>query len=136
MKQTFISYSRKDKEFVDQMQAILLEAGFKTWIDSQNIRVGTAWNEEIVEQIKKSGALILVISSASAKSPYVQFEYGISQGAGLPVVPIQLETVKTLPHYLSRLQYLDFTRNYQWEKMVEHLETLKLKTVSIKPQIW
>ena len=138
MKQTFISYSRKDKKFVDQMQAILLEAGFKTWIDTQDIGVGTDWNEEIVGQIKKSGAFILVISSASVESPYVQFEYGVSQGVKLPVpvVPVQLEKVESPPHYLSRLHYLDFTEKYQWEKLVEHLETLKLKTSSIKPQIW
>ncbi len=138
MKQIFISYSRKDQDFVVQMQSKVIKAGFKTWIDTQDIRVGTDWNEEIVEQIKKSGALILVISSASIESPYVQFEYGVSQGVKLPVpvVPVQLEKVKSLPHYLNRLHYLDFTENYQWEKLVEHLETLKLKTVNFKSEVW
>jgi hypothetical protein len=47
MPQVFISYSRKDAEFIDRLVADLKSAGLTVWYDLSGLDGGTQWETEI-----------------------------------------------------------------------------------------
>jgi hypothetical protein len=47
MPQVFISYSRKDAEFIDRLVADLKSAGLTVWYDLSGLDGGTHWETEI-----------------------------------------------------------------------------------------
>lgn len=70
----FISYSRRDKEFVERLLHALKRNGLKIWIDWENIPVASDWRQEIYEGIEAANSFIFVISDDSVSSPYCQEE--------------------------------------------------------------
>ena len=52
MAQVFISYSRKDLDFVEQLASDLKEAGLDVWYDVSNLHGGSRWSKEIERAIK------------------------------------------------------------------------------------
>lgn len=70
----FVSYSRKDRKFVEALCARLRVAGLNLWVDWENIPVAADWRQEIQEGIEKAHTFLLVISPDSIASPYCQDE--------------------------------------------------------------
>jgi hypothetical protein len=64
----FISYSRKDMEFVRKLHDALNSHGIKTWVDWEGIPTSPDWMEEIVRGIVASDGFIFVISPDSLAS--------------------------------------------------------------------
>jgi hypothetical protein len=54
MAQVFISYSRKDLSFVEQLAADLKNAGYEVWYDVSGLRGGSRWRFEIENAIRNS----------------------------------------------------------------------------------
>jgi WD40 repeat protein len=70
----FVSYSRKDRKFVEALCARLRVAGLNLWVDWENIPVAADWRQEIQEGIEKAHTFLLIISPDSIASPYCQDE--------------------------------------------------------------
>lgn len=66
--QVFISYSRKDRAFVEALHAGIVENGIKAWVDWEGIPLSADWWAEIVEAIESADTFIFVISSDSLNS--------------------------------------------------------------------
>jgi len=64
----FISYSRKDKVFVQQLNDALDNAGVNAWVDWEGIELASDWMETITNAIQGTDAFIFVISPDSLKS--------------------------------------------------------------------
>ena len=64
----FISYSRRDKDFVRKLHEDLTASGFETWVDWEGIPLGTDWWQEIVEGIQSCDNFLFVISPDSVAS--------------------------------------------------------------------
>jgi WD40 repeat protein/CRP-like cAMP-binding protein len=64
----FISYSRRDMEFVKALHGALSTAGVNTWVDWENIPLTADWWNEIESGIKQADAFTFVISPDSIKS--------------------------------------------------------------------
>ncbi|MFP4323793.1 MAG: toll/interleukin-1 receptor domain-containing protein [Anaerolineales bacterium] len=64
----FISYSRRDKDFVQRLDAALREQGLDPWIDWEDIPPSVDWMQEILEGIEAASSFIFVISPDSIKS--------------------------------------------------------------------
>ena len=62
MTQVFISYSRRDLDFVEQLAADLQAAGLDVWYDLSELKGGDDWAEEIQAAIDSSDKFIIVIS--------------------------------------------------------------------------
>ena len=60
----FISYSRRDKGFV-QILNEALERSYNTWVDWEDIKPTTEWWEEIKAGIEEAHTFIFVISPDS-----------------------------------------------------------------------
>ncbi|HRQ37127.1 MAG TPA: TIR domain-containing protein [Chloroflexota bacterium] len=64
----FISYSRKDKAFVQKLHNNLVNANLQTWVDWEGIPLTADWWQEIKQGIENADAFAFVISPDSLKS--------------------------------------------------------------------
>lgn len=107
----FLSYSRLDKEFADQLTHRLQERGIAMWLDRFDIRGGADWQATIRDAIVGSQALVLILSPNCAGSDNVADEISIAKSHKRPIVPVVFMTCEIpsaieLP--LTRLQRIDF----------------------------
>ena len=106
-KKIFISYSRRDTEYVSKLVEALRKQGFEVWFD-KNIRTGTDWDDTIEEELKKADAVVLILSKTSVASENVKDEISYAIGLDKPVNPIKIEECD-VPMRLARRQFVDFT---------------------------
>jgi WD40 repeat protein len=64
----FISYSRRDREFVERLSAALEAQGKDAWVDWEDIPASAQWRREIEDGIDGADAFLYVISPASVTS--------------------------------------------------------------------
>jgi DNA repair exonuclease SbcCD ATPase subunit len=110
MADVFISYSRKDKEFVQTLHAALSQSHYETWIDWQDIPASAEWWAEIEAGIAASNTFVFVISpdSVSSKVCHQEIDYAIShQKRLLAVVRRDVEGLPIHPA-LSKHNWLFF----------------------------
>ncbi|AFL82146.1 TIR domain-containing protein [Aequorivita sublithincola DSM 14238] len=127
-KKIFISYSRRDTEYVSSLVEALRKQGFEVWFD-KNIRTGTDWDDTIESELKKADAIVLILSQTSVASENVKDEISYAIGLDKPVNPIKIEECD-VPMRLARKQFVDFTamgHEAGFERLVNDLkQTLKL----------
>lgn len=80
-KQVFISYQHKDAEFAENLMHRIKDAGFDSWVDSEDLRAGEEWQVGIDQAIKNAFALIVIMSSDAQASEYVIYEWSFAWGA-------------------------------------------------------
>ncbi len=68
MTDVFISYSRKDKAFVQVLNQALSESKYNAWVDWENIPFTADWWAEIEAGIEAADTFIFVISPDSIAS--------------------------------------------------------------------
>lgn len=84
----FISYSRKDKEFVHRLNDGLVQSGVQTWVDWEGIPLSADWMAEIRTAIEGSDSILFVLSPDSAGSKYCGEELTLAIGNKKKVIPI------------------------------------------------
>ncbi|MEO8613062.1 MAG: HEAT repeat domain-containing protein [Chloroflexota bacterium] len=119
----FVAYKHEEKPFVDMLIRQVEMAGFKVWVDAEQLRAGENWREEINYAIKDSFALVVVVTPDAKISEFVTYEWAFAQGAGVKVIPIMLHETFRLHPQLELLQYLDFTDQARppWDKLIRRL---------------
>ncbi|MEQ9030274.1 MAG: TIR domain-containing protein [Aggregatilineales bacterium] len=68
MSDVFISYSRKDKDFVRRLHDSLTKANRESWVDWEDIPTAADWWREICNGIEAADTFIFVISPDSVES--------------------------------------------------------------------
>ena len=63
----FISYSRDDLAFADQLDAALGLAGFDTSIDRHGISAGEDWKKRLGAFVRETDTVVFVLSPSSAE---------------------------------------------------------------------
>jgi len=66
--QVFISYSRRDKEFVQKLVVALVAEKREVWLDEKDIEVTAEWLKEILANIEAADNFLFVISPESIAS--------------------------------------------------------------------
>ena len=84
----FVSYSRRDGEFVRGLAADLESRGKSVWIDTQGIGDGEVFPDAIRRAIEQSDAFVFVITPESVASPYCETEVEYAQQLQKRVVPV------------------------------------------------
>lgn len=105
----FISYSHKDKKYVEKLEEKLIEKGFTVWIDHR-IDYGSQWTEEIEHAIDTCDAYIVVMSEDSKKSPWVKRERIHAENKKKPFFPLLLNGVVWFS--LSDIHYVDVRKGF------------------------
>jgi hypothetical protein len=139
-KAIFISYSRRDQEFVIRLASDLNEHVAFVWFDRSTIQPGQKWHDEIMEGIQECKAFILVLSPDAIESQYVREEVHKALELGKTIFPILYRPAKWTGEFASiikDIQTLDlrsgsYTDNFQ--KLVDGLiEAGAGKTSSERP---
>ncbi len=117
MSQVFISYSRKDIEFVDRLANDLKAAGFEVWYDLSGLEAGTQWGSEIQKAIQDSQFFLVVLSPNSIKSSWVEREFLHASDQGIKIIPLLYQQC-ALPMWSLNLHFIDmqgknYARKYQ-----------------------
>ena len=74
----FISYSSKDQIFADRLYADLQRKNVRCWFAPHDLRIGQRLRRGIDEAIRLYDKLLLVLSSQSVKSDWVEFEVEVA----------------------------------------------------------
>jgi formylglycine-generating enzyme required for sulfatase activity len=120
MSHIFISYSHKDKKYVEGLEQKLIEEGFNVWIDHR-IDYGSQWPKEIQRQLDACDAFIVVLTENAYKSKWVQNEVARADRKGKPFFPLLLKGDPWLS--IEATQYVDVTdSSLPPEKFYKRLE--------------
>ena len=111
MPQVFISYSRKDKEFVQKLVDALVALKREVWLDESNIEPTAEWLKEIFSTIEAFDNFLFVISPDSVVSTYARKEIDHAALNNKRIVPIFHQPVpdKDIPEAVAKFQRIDFT---------------------------
>lgn len=124
----FISHSSTDKPFVRKLISTLSDNDMNFWIDEKEIQAGDDIQKSISKNLKGSSYLLAIISKNSVNSKWVTFE--LSQFMGFAnnqnIIPILIDKgqkfSEPIDNLLSRLKYLDFSDEANWNKNIEELK--------------
>ncbi len=132
--QFFISHSSADGDFAELLKLRMAQQGYAAWIDSDRLGPGIDWREEIDQAIKKSRAVIAVMSVEARASEYVTYEWAFAWGAGVKIIPIMLKETPLHPR-LATLQYLDFTKRTArpWDRLLAALAEIQNRSTRAAP---
>ncbi len=137
MKDIFISYSRRDKAFVQLLVGALEADGRNVWVDYDDIPFATDWWEEITLGIEASSAVLFIISPDSLESQYCSLEVNHAQKNNKRLIPLLCRAVedRTVPPHVGQLNWLDFTgesRQAFDDALVELLRTLDTDLAALR----
>ncbi len=105
----FISYSRKDKEFVGKLNEGLDSNGIQAWVDWEGIPPSADWMQEITRAIQGGDAFLFVISpdSLASKVCLEELELGLQNNKKLiPILYRDPEKGTAMPDKLAATNWI------------------------------
>jgi phage baseplate assembly protein W len=111
----FVSYSRRDADFVAKVVGQLNTAGISVWIDTDDIDAGDQWKTAITQAIDQAKWCTLVLSPRSMESSQVAAEVNMAFDKKRPIIPILFEETEInsdLSYALAGINYVDFTGSF------------------------
>ncbi len=121
----FISYSRKDANFVETLVEKLRGTDIRVWKDTEEIQAGTDWRAALQDGISKASAMLFVSSVNSIGSEWMAHEMQAFLLSGRKVMPIVIDDAgeQRMPGALRDIQWVDFRSNYAgaFEKLIDAL---------------
>jgi uncharacterized protein YegL len=91
----FVSYSREDRGYVDQLAEHLRTARVPCWYDYDLAAGDTFW-AEVQKAIDECAVFLIVITPQAVASPYVRKEIHYAELRGKPIWPIELRPADPL----------------------------------------
>jgi len=107
----FISYSRRDSQFVDHLVQALELYGFSTWEDVKAIAGGDVWKAAISKAVRECDAFLLVLSPQSAESDNVGKELAVATKHARRILPVMYQACKVpdkMEYDLAELHWAEF----------------------------
>ncbi len=103
----FISYARKDSEYVHKLADELRRIGLDIWID-RDIEAGSNWDDAIENALNACDLMLLITTDASMASEYVTHEWSYFMGSKKPVYPFipQNPAPDNIHPRLQRVQHM------------------------------
>jgi hypothetical protein len=124
MQRIFISYSRKDIDFVRKLAGDLEKAGYDVWWDISDLQGGDDWVRGIPDAISSSQFVLVVLTPTSIESEWVRKEYTQALSLRKKVIPLML-VPSSVPFSLNTINFINFavgeyTDNYK--KLLEAMD--------------
>jgi WD40 repeat protein len=109
MNEAFISYSRKNKSFVQKLAEAFKQVNRKVWIDWEGIPHGSDWWNEIEAGIETANAFIFIITPESLISEVCERELEHAIKNNKKLIPILHKEVSgKIPRKLAKLDWIFF----------------------------
>lgn len=108
----FISYSRKDEDFAQELLAGLVLAGFEPYLDKHGIAAGEDWEARLGRLIEAADTVVFVISPDSVASERCAWEVDSTVTLKKRLLPIVWRRVEEtqVPLRLKQPNYIYFDR--------------------------
>jgi hypothetical protein len=106
----FISHSSSDGSTASEICRLLEVQGIHCWMAPRDVRPGYDYDEEIVDAIDETEAMVLILSSHSNESIHVKHEVERAVSHGKAVFPVRIQEVlpsKKLVLHISTRQWID-----------------------------
>ena len=112
----FISYSHRDKGFVDRLAVQLVRYKVSVWLDRWELHVGDSLISRIQEAISGASALLVILSKASVASEWCRKELNSGlvrelEEKRVVVLPVLREDCE-VPLFLREKMYADFRSDF------------------------
>jgi len=109
----FICYSRRDREFVERINAALGDGGKNVYVDWRIPDWSPDYENELLGAIDASDTFVFVLSPDSLASPHCKFELDRAVDQGKRIRPLLCRDVddSAVPEALRKPQWLDFRRD-------------------------
>lgn len=117
----FISYSRKDKTFAQELHQMLTDNQKESWIDWKDIPATADWWVEIQEGIEAANAFVFVISPDSISSEVCQQELEHAVRHNKRLIPLVYREAKNVPKVLGHLNWIFFRETDDFESAFKNL---------------
>jgi len=112
----FISYSHKNKEFVDKLAIQLVARNVNIWLDRWELNLGDSLIDKVQDAVDGASALLVILSKESTSSEWCKKE--LSSGLlreleekRVVVMPVLLEDCD-IPIFARGKLYADFRSNF------------------------
>jgi formylglycine-generating enzyme required for sulfatase activity len=121
----FISYSRKDEDFAQDLLAGLQVAGFEPYLDMHDIAAGEDWAARLGQLIEAADTVVFVISPDAVASERCAWEVDHTVSLKKPLLPIVWRRVEEaqVPQSLKQLNYIFFDRPLSFGASLQALAT-------------
>src|SRR6516162_10880247 len=108
----FISYSRKDEDFAQDLLAGLQVGGFEPYLDKHDIAAGEDWEARLGRLIEAADTVVYVISPDAVASERCAWEVERTVALRKRLLPIVWRAVEeaTVPARLKQLNYIYFDK--------------------------
>jgi tetratricopeptide (TPR) repeat protein len=108
--EVFISYSRKDEDFILKLEERLKSFGVRIWRDKRSIPAGEFWDSFIEGAIKQCNRFLIVLSSSCIKSENVKREIDAAISSDRLIVPIRIDGCE-IPDQIKKRKHncIDFS---------------------------
>ncbi len=125
MSDLFISYSRKDKEFVHRLFDALIARQRDVWVDWEDIPPTADWRAEIYSAIESAQNFLFVLSPDSVASQVCGEELAHAIQTNKRLIPIFCRDVdsKSVNPELGKLNWIYFRATDDFDRAVESLNT-------------
>ncbi|HEY0321386.1 MAG TPA: toll/interleukin-1 receptor domain-containing protein [Pyrinomonadaceae bacterium] len=119
----FISYSVKDKDFVQILSNELKKNGRRAWVDLDDVQPSEEWLKAIHSGIESADSFIFVISPDSIASQYCNDELSHAYKHNKRQIPILRREVgkQQLPHALASYKWIDFQEKRRFRSALNSL---------------
>ncbi len=112
----FVSYSHKNKEFVDRLCRNLISEKIHLWMDRWELKPGDSLMDSIQMALEHAGAILVVLSKSYIESNWCKKEMNAGlirelEKKGNVIIPIIIEDCD-VPIFLREKMYADFRKDF------------------------
>src|SRR5262245_35606176 len=121
----FISYSRKDEDFAQELLVGLQLVGFEPYLDQHDIAAGEDWEQRLGRLIEVADTVVFVISPDAVDSERCAWEVDRTVQLKKRLLPIVFRRVDdaAVPARLKQLNYIFFDRPFSFPSSLQALAT-------------
>ena len=116
----FLSYSSRDRDFVRRLANDLERAGYTVWRDEHGLAVGEDL-ARIDDAVASADAIVIVLSTASTGSRWVEYEVSRARSLRLRMLPVLLENTGLDTKDASDYSHADFRRHQDYRQSLQRL---------------
>lgn len=123
--QIFISYSRRDKAFIEKLLGYLNSKEYKTWLDTKDILPSTQWLQILLNAIEQSSVFLMVISENSLCSEICLIELKHASELGKKIIPVVIGDITgmEIPEVLQSIQWVTWNNDDSLANNLERVNT-------------
>ena len=121
----FLSYSRRDSEFVRRLTVALGDRGKDVWVDVEGVRDAEVFPEALRRAVESSDAFVFVITPDSVRSTFCEQEVEHAAELNKRIVPLALRPVDDteIPEAVRFRSWIPASADGDFDATIERLLT-------------